>query len=71
LGLSEYYRVIIRNYEAMNRPLTHLAKKNEHFKWTDLQQQDFDNLKVALTSDSVLAHPRFDQPFILSTEASD
>jgi hypothetical protein len=38
---------------------------------TDLQQQAFDNLKAALTSDSVLAHPRSDQLFILSTDASD
>jgi hypothetical protein len=71
LGLSGYYRAFIRNYAATSRPLTSLTKKNEQFKWTDLQQQAFDNLKAALTSDSVLAHPRFDQPFILSTDASD
>jgi hypothetical protein len=47
-----------------------LTKKDEQFAWTD-QQQAFDNLKAALTSDSVLAHPRFDQPFVLSTDASD
>jgi hypothetical protein len=39
--------------------------------WTDLQQQVFGNLRAALTSDSVLAHHRFDQPFILSADASD
>jgi hypothetical protein len=55
----------------MSRPLTHLTKKDEKFVWTDLQQRAFDNLKAALTSDSVLAHPRFDQPFVLSTDASD
>jgi hypothetical protein len=71
LGLSGYYRDFIRNYADMSRPLTQLTKKDEKFVWTDLQQQAFDNLKDALTSDSVLAHPRFDQPFILSTDASD
>jgi hypothetical protein len=52
----------------MSHPLTQLTKKNEHFIWTDLHQQAFDSLKA---SESVLAHPRFDQPFILSTDASD
>jgi hypothetical protein len=71
LGLSGYYRSFIRNYAAVSLPLTQLTKKDETFVWTDLQQQAFDNLKAALTSDSVLAHPRFDQPFIVSTDASD
>jgi hypothetical protein len=70
LGLSGYNWGVIRNYAAMSRPLTQLIKKDEEFAWTD-QQQAFDNHKAALTSDSVLAHPRFDQPFNLSTDASD
>jgi hypothetical protein len=71
LGLSGYYRAFIRNYADTRRPLTQLTKKDEEFIWTDLKQQAFDNLKDALTSDSVLAHPRFNQPFILSTDVSD
>jgi hypothetical protein len=45
-------------------------RKDEKFVWADLQKQAFDRLAV-LTSDSLLAHPRLDQPFILSTDASD
>jgi hypothetical protein len=71
LGLSGYYRGFVRNYAAMNRTLTQLTKIDEKFMWTDLQQRAFDNLKADLTSDSVLAHPRFEQLFILSTDASD
>jgi hypothetical protein len=55
----------------MSRPLTQLTKQEEKFIWADSQQRAFDNLKAALTSESVLGHPRFDQPFILSTDASD
>lgn len=55
----------------MSRPLTQLTKEDEKFIWIDSQQRAFDDLKAALTSESVLAHPRFDQPFILSTDASD
>jgi transposase InsO family protein len=71
LGLSGYYRAFIQNYAAMSRPLTQLTKKDVPFVWSENQQQSFEKLKAALTSQSVLAHPRFDQPFILSTDASD
>jgi hypothetical protein len=60
LGLSGYDRNFIRKYAALSRTLTQLAKKEEKFIWTDSQQRAFDNLKAALTSESMLAHPRFD-----------
>jgi hypothetical protein len=71
LGLPGYYRAFIKNYAAISRPLTQLTKKDVKFTWTDTQQQAFNNRKVTLTSDSVLAHPRFYQQFIFSTDASD
>jgi hypothetical protein len=71
LGLSGYYRSFIKEYAAVSRPLTQLTKKDATFEWTDAQQVSFDKLKAALTSDSVLAHPRFDLTFILSCDASN
>jgi hypothetical protein len=72
LDLSGYYRSFIKNHAALSRPLTQLTKKKDaKFIWTDSQQRAFDNLKVALRSKLVLAHSRFDQPFILSTDAYD
>jgi hypothetical protein len=68
LGLS---RSFIKEYAAITRPLTQLTKKDVAFEWTDSQQTSFNKLKAALTSDSVLAHPRFDQPFILSCDTSN
>jgi transposase InsO family protein len=71
LGLSGYYRSFIKEYAAISRPLTQLTKKDAKFEWSEAQQLSFDKLKDALTSDSVLAHPRFDLPFILSCDASN
>jgi hypothetical protein len=62
LGLSRHYRSFIKDYAAISRPLTQLTKKDAKFEWAEAQQLSFDNLKTALTSDSVLAHPRFDLP---------
>jgi len=71
LGLSGYYRSFIKDYATISRPLTQLTKKDAKFDGTEAQQSSFDNLKTTLTSDSVLAHPRFDLPFILSCDASN
>jgi hypothetical protein len=52
LGLSGYKRDFIRYYVAISRPLIQLTRKDEKFALTNLQQQAFDNLKGALTTDS-------------------
>jgi hypothetical protein len=44
---------------------------NAKFCWSKPQQNSFDALKEALTSESVLAHPEFDNPFILSCDGSN
>ncbi|GFG36267.1 hypothetical protein Cfor_08877, partial [Coptotermes formosanus] len=58
-------------HAAISRPFTQLIKKDETFEGTEGKQHSFDKLKAALTPDSVLAHSRFDLPFILSGDASD
>ena len=35
------------------------------------QQKAFDNLRMALVNDVMLAFPQFDLPFIVATDASD
>jgi hypothetical protein len=69
LGLAGYYRSFIPNFAALSKPLTQLTRKDVTFYWLEPQQTSFDALKEALTSDSVLAHPEFDKPFILSCDA--
>jgi hypothetical protein len=71
LGLSGYYRSFIKEYAAISRPLTQLTKKDAKFEWAEAHQLSFDKLKAVLYSDSVLAHPRFDLPFILRCDASN
>jgi hypothetical protein len=71
LGLSGYYRSFNKDYAAISRPLTQLTKKDAKLEWAEAQQLSFHTLKTALTSDSVLAHPRFHLPFILSCDASN
>jgi hypothetical protein len=61
----------IKEYAAITRPLTQLTKKDAKFELSENKLPSFDKLKAALTSDSVLAHPRFDLPFTVSCDASN
>ena len=71
LGLAGYYRSFIKDFANLSKPFTLLTRKDIKFYWSELQQKAFDALKAALTFESVLAHPEFDKPFILSCDASN
>ena len=40
------------------------------FEWTQLHQDSFEKLKLALTSVPILAYPNYNKPFLLETDAS-
>ena len=52
-------------------PLCNLERKDTPFQWTAKCQQSFNDIKERLTSAPILAHPRFDQPFILDMDACE
>jgi hypothetical protein len=51
LGLAGYYRSFIQDFAATIRPLTLLTRKDTRFEWTPKQQEAFDTLKTALSSE--------------------
>jgi transposase InsO family protein len=71
LGLSGYYRRFIRNYGQIAKPLTSLLKKDVTFRWSDLCQQSFEQLKDLLTQSPILQYPDFSKTFNLTCDASD
>jgi hypothetical protein len=71
LGLAGYYRAFIQDFAAISRPLTLLTHKDVPFKWGPAQHEAFNTLKERLSSETVLAHPKFELPFILSCDASN
>ena len=40
------------------------------FQWTQVHQESFDRLKLALTSAPILAYPDYEKPILLETDAS-
>lgn len=86
LGMVNYYQHFMPGYSAMAKPLFDLLKgakrrgkqpKNKLSSrklcvadWTPEQGQAFESLKASLVHSVVLAHPDFNRPFMLSTDAS-
>jgi len=69
LGLSGYYRRFIPDYGKIAKPLTSLLKKDVEFKWSDLCQKAFEDLKNALTHEPLLQYPDFNKTFNLTCDA--
>ncbi len=52
-------------------PLSNLTKAQVKFHWTGEFQQAFERLKSSLISPPILVKARLDQPFIVTTDASN
>lgn len=65
-----YYRGFCANFSTVVAPLTDLLKGRSKFDWTAICQAAFENVKLLLTSASVLMAPRMDQSFQMQVDAS-
>lgn len=61
----------IQNFAKLAKPLTLLLRKNVPFVWQAQQQEAFETFKRILTTAPILQYPKFDERFILTTDASD
>ena len=71
LGVTNYYRQLIEQYADIAAPLQYLIRKGVPWIWTDQCQTAFADLKLALVSSDVMAHPVIGDPYLLYTDASD
>eukprot|EP00955_Chlamydomonas_euryale_P116527 366424-Chlamydomonas_euryale.AAC.3 len=71
LGLTGYYRRLISKFSDIVLPLSDPAGKDRQWKWGAEQDTMFEDLKKALTIGPILAPPNPDQPFIVTSDASD
>ena len=71
LGLCGYYIIFIPNFNKIAKPLTELLRKKTPFLWNRRTDEAFIILKDLLTSESLLQHPDFKKPFLLTTDDSN
>lgn len=69
LGLTGYYRKIIKGYALVAQPMTEFLKKNA-FSWNSQAQTTFEELKLQMTKAPVLALPDFNKRFLVEMDAS-
>ena len=68
LGLTSYYRKLLKGFGEIYRPLTQLLK--DSFGWTNTTTMSFNQLKQAMSKPHVLALSNFDKQFVMETDAS-
>jgi len=82
LGIIQYYRDLWPRRSHTLAPLTDLVsskdvntdKKKDKLRkivWTKECQKAFDTMKQLVCKETLLAYPRFDQPFIIHTDSSN
>ena len=70
LGMCGFYRKHIPNYAKIATPLTNLTRATVEFHWSKDCDNAFNILKEKLKEEPVLVKAQIDQPFILTTDAS-
>ena len=69
LGFTNFYRWFIHNFSHTTKPLNELKGEKE-WKWEKKHQEAFEELKVKITSQLVLALPKKEGKFRVETDAS-
>ncbi|KXZ41214.1 hypothetical protein GPECTOR_645g759 [Gonium pectorale] len=68
LGTVGYYRSFVPGFSLIARPLFDLLKKDAPWRWGTDEEQAFQTLKRALTSEPILRAPDFSRHFFVQTD---
>ena len=75
LGLFSFYRQYIKRFSDIIKLMYELTQmengKYVPFVWNEKRQKAFDEIKKRMTMAPIVAHPDFEKPFILYTDASE
>jgi transposase InsO family protein len=72
LGLTGFYRKLIKDYSGIAKPLTNCLKKSSKIDIHDKHYKaSFETLRSYLTKEPILTYPNFEKPFFLTTDASN
>lgn len=71
LGHARFYRIFIKDFSKIARPLCNLLAKEAPFVFDDDYRQAFETLKKTLTSTSIIQPPNWSEPFEIMSDVSD
>ena len=70
IGIINYYRDMWIRRSHLLQPLTALTSKTVKWKWTEVEQTAFEQIKTVVTRETLLHYPDFNKPFDIHTDAS-
>ena len=70
LGLFQFYKKFIPSYSQKVAPLNRILAKNMEFKWTEVEERAFQDLREGLKNAPFLSYPTATDPYVLTTDAS-
>ena len=71
IGMVNYYRDMWVRRSDILAPLAALTSDKTPWKWTEEHQTAFETMKKVITRETMLAYPKFNEPFHIYTDASD
>lgn len=71
LGLCSYYRMFVKGFATITKPLTQLLERDHDFYWDSSCEISMSCLKEKMTSAPILAYPDVNQGYILDSDASN
>ena len=71
IGIVNYYKNTWAKRSYLLHPLTALTPNKVKLKWNDVEQKVFDDIKCAVSQDTLLAYPDFNGRFDIYTYDSD
>ena len=71
IGIVNYYRDMWARRSHLLHPLTALTSNKVKFKWTYMEQKDFDDIKRGVAQNTLLAYTDFKKYFDIHTYARD
>ncbi|CUA73040.1 Transposon Tf2-7 polyprotein [Rhizoctonia solani] len=71
IGFVNFYRRFIEDFNEIARPLYNLIGKNYAWRWTEIEEKAFNDLKQALVNAPCLMQPDVSKEFLLECDASD
>jgi len=70
IGLCNYYRIYVQNFNTIAHPLYALLKKYVTWTWSEEVQETFNTFKEKLSEFPILRRSNFSKVFILHTNWS-
>jgi len=70
LGMVNFYRDMWPKRSEILAPLTALTSSTTKWRWTEVEEKTFQEMKRGMTRETLLAFPDFSKQFVMHTDAS-